>query len=82
MFKVYLVTILLFFVFFLLYILRCFINRNKIKLSGNNNSWFIFIRIFIIGLIPIVNVYFFMIFVYFSILADDEEFIRLINNKY
>lgn len=81
MFKVYLATILVFFVFFLLYILRCFINRNKIKLSGNNNSWFIFIRIFIIGLIPIVNVYFFMIFVYFSILADDEEFIRLINKE-
>lgn len=81
MFKVYLVTILLFFVFFLLYILRCFINRNNIKLSGNNSSWFIFIRIFVIGLIPIVNVYFFMFFVYFSILADDEEFIRLINKE-
>lgn len=81
MFKMYLATILLYFVFFLLYILRCFINRNKIKLSGNNNSWFIFIRIFIIGLMPIVNVYFFMIFVYFSILADDEEFIRLINKE-
>lgn len=81
MFKMYLATILLYFVFFLLYILRCFINRNKIKLSGNNNSWFIFIRIFIIGLMPIVNIYFFMIFVYFSILADDEEFIRLISKE-
>lgn len=82
MFRAYLITILLFFVFFLLYLARCFINRNRIEPSETKSNWFVLVRILVVGLMPILNIYFFMFYFYFSILADDEKFIRLINNKY
>lgn len=79
MLKAYLITIILFYLFFALIVMRWFINKDSINLKSDNEGNFALIRLVIIGCIPIINLIFASIYAYYSIFAESEKFIEFMN---
>lgn len=79
MLKVYLTTIILFYLSFALIVMRWFYYKDSIILKSNNEGKFTLIRLIVIGCMPIINLIFTFIYVYYSIFAESEKFIEFMN---
>jgi hypothetical protein len=75
MLKFYLITIGLFYLSFVLMYMRCHENKMKCKLGDKYSC----IRFIILSLIPIVNILMGIIWVYYSTLASNEKFIKVMS---
>ena len=80
MLKAYLITIILFHLSFALNIMRWLYNKDSIVLKVNNEGKFTLIRLVAIGCMPIINLIFTFIFIYYSIFAKSEKFIEFMNH--
>jgi membrane protease YdiL (CAAX protease family) len=79
--KIYLITIGLFYLSFTLMITRYYANKGKFKLGDKDEKkWFIWIRFITLGFIPIVNILMSVIWIYYSILASSEKFIKVMSD--
>lgn len=80
MLKIYLTTIVLFYLSYILFVVRCFVNKNeKITVSKNNEKLFVFLRLLVLSLIPIINIFFTIYLIKVSILNSNENFIKMLN---
>ncbi|CAG9703794.1 MULTISPECIES: hypothetical protein [Clostridium] len=79
MLKVYSITIILFYLSFILCLLRWSVNKENINSKSNNEKWFVFMRLLVIGCMPIINVVFTLIYIYISIFVESEKFIEFMN---
>lgn len=79
MLKIYLMTIILFYLSFALCMVRLIVNKGNINLKSNTETWFTLIRLVAIGCIPIINIIFTLMYIYLSVLAEREKFIEFMN---
>lgn len=81
MLKVYFITIITFYLSFLLTVSRILVNKNKIKLEKNKEKYFVYVRLIVMGIIPVVNIVFTIMWLYFSIFMNHEKFIEFMNEE-
>ncbi|MGJ0908862.1 hypothetical protein [Clostridium botulinum] len=86
MLKIYLITIVLFYLSFALLFVRYLVNKDKItsckdKITSckDEDKWFIYIRLFILSLIPIINLLVTILFIKVSIFYTNEKFMSMAN---
>lgn len=79
MLKIYLITIVLFYLSFALLFARYFVNKDEITSCKDEDKWFIYIRLFILSLIPIINLLVTILFIKVSIFHSNKEFINIVN---
>ncbi|NFP92405.1 hypothetical protein [Clostridium sporogenes] len=77
MLKTYLITIILFYLSFALLFVRCFVNKDKIKSCKDEDKWSTYIRLFILSLIPIINLLVTILFIKVSIFYSNEKFMSM-----
>jgi len=61
--------------------MRVFSNKGTMELSGIKGTWFELVRLLIIGCIPIINICFAIVYIYYSVFTDNKKFIDLVNKK-
>lgn len=79
MLKVYSITIILFYLSLILCLLRWSANKKNINSKSNNEKCFVFMRLLVIGFMPIINVVFTLIYIYISIFVESKKFIEFMN---
>jgi hypothetical protein len=79
MLSLYLTSIKLSYLSLILFLIKLFINKNNISILGDKSKWNLLIRLIIISLIPIVNIFFAISGVYISLLMKKENFIKFMN---
>lgn len=79
MLNLYLISIKLSCLSLILLLIRLFVNKNNLKIKDNKNKFILFISLLVISIIPIINIIFTISSVYISILMNNENFIKLMN---
>lgn len=79
MLYLYLISIKLSCLSFILLLIRLFANKNNLKIKDNQNKAILFCSLLVVNIIPIINIIFAISSVYISILMKNENFIKLIN---
>jgi len=80
--KIYLITIGLFYLTYILKRVRCYANKEEIKPHNTSEKkWFVWIRFIIIGFTPILNVLMTMFMFWLYVLASKEQFLKIMNGK-
>ncbi|MBN3409950.1 hypothetical protein CJF15_12635 [Clostridium botulinum] len=79
MLKIYLITIVLFYLSFVLLFARYFVNKDNIASCQNKDKWFTYIRLLILSLMPAINILAIILFIKIAIFDSNEEFIKMLN---
>lgn len=79
MYYIYSLSVELSAIAFILLLGRVIVNKSNIKLKSSKYNWKLILSLFIINLIPMLNVVFTISSIYISIFMKKEKFIELMN---
>ncbi len=79
MFNLYIISVGVYWFSLILFLIRLFATRKQINFKGNKEHWFIYIRLIVASIIPIVNLVIGIWSIYLSILMEDKKFIEYMN---
>lgn len=85
MIKFYIWSIILFVISVLLFMLRCITLKYKITWNSTYDSklakLYSLLRIIVVGTLPLINIVFTLIYLYYGIFVSDDVFIKLCSDK-
>jgi hypothetical protein len=80
MLSIYLISIGLFYLSLILFILRMVATRKQLNIKkGNKSGYFLYLRTIIISVLPIINLIITIWGLYGALLMSDEKYIELMN---
>ncbi|WP_297131705.1 hypothetical protein [Terrisporobacter sp.] len=84
MIKFYIWSIILFVISVLLFMLRCITLKHKITWGVPSDSklakLYNLLKILVVGILPVINIIFTIIYLYYGIFVPDDDFIKLCND--
>ncbi len=63
----------------MVFMLRVLANKKQINSKESKEKWFIYVRLIVASFIPVVNLIIVIWNIYMCILADNEKFIKYMN---
>lgn len=63
----------------ILLLIRVFVNKSNLKMKNGKDNFSLLLKLLLVSILPIINVFFAVSSMYISTLMKNEKFIKLIN---